>query len=142
MEIPQAYRLHRCNACSGDALQEGAQVGTEHNERSASEQAEGRSPDGNGRCSPYLAGPFAAADCTFRPPDDVLFQGFGHLLYRQFRESAGQCLFCPFRDCFLFPVRFDIRAASFFLIRKSFTLMLPSVCPVTAANSCTGIFCR
>ena len=61
MEIPQAYRLHRCNACSGDALQEGAQVGTEHNERSASEQAEGRSPDGNGRCSPYLAGPFAAA---------------------------------------------------------------------------------
>mgnify|MGYP000066685982 CR=1 FL=1 len=45
MEIPQAYRLHRCNACSGDALQEGAQVGTEHNERSASEQAEGRSPD-------------------------------------------------------------------------------------------------
>ena len=48
MEIPQAYRLHRCNACSGDALQEGAQVGTEHNERSASEQAEGRSPDGTG----------------------------------------------------------------------------------------------
>ena len=104
MEIPQAYRLHRCNACSGDALQEGAQVGTEHNERSASEQAEGRSPDGNGRCSPYLAGPFAAADCTFRPPDDVLFQGFGHLLYRQFaslRDNASSAL-SGIVSCFMF----------------------------------------
>lgn len=133
--ISRAYRLHCCTACSGAALQEGVQVGAECSECPPAEQTEGTTPAGDGRCSPCLAGPFAAADCTFRPADDFLFQRFGHLLCRQFRESAGERLFCLFRDCFLFHVRFAIRAASFFLIRKSFTLMFPSVWPVTAASS-------
>lgn len=132
VEISRAYRLHRMfRRC----FAEGGQVGAECSECPPAEQTEGATPAGDGRRSPCLAGPFAAADCTFRPADDFLFQRFGHLLCRQFCESAGERLFCLFRDCFLFHVRFAIRAASFFLIRKSFTLMFPSVWPVTAASS-------
>ena len=47
-------------------------------------------------------------------------------------QVCGTTSLLPFPG--LFPVRFAIRAASFFLIRKSFTLMLPSVWPVTAAR--------
>ena len=70
------------------------------------------------------------------------FRDSGICCTGQSRESAGQCLFCPFRDCFLFHVRFDMRAAA-----ASLSGTVPALdasfgdVPVLPASSCTGIFC-